>query len=457
MNSLDIIKEARFALKSLTVYRNLLQDKVFESLSCLLECFFTGSEALDPEKTLHYYCQLFNYLSTSDRFISLKNYIIESIILNENPFSLQAEKREFSMIDSALKEAAKSDLHCLEAISRLSSEHIKDYLLNCPTLNIFKNIINNLPSWNMSFESIKNAPASYISEEDLYSLKEKLWNHDNWNLYLEQLCNFYNKWGCGIFSRYKAFIWEHSGTCGFLKGVESPDPITLSDLIGYEEERQIVIENTLHFLRNYPANNILLYGDRGTGKSSTVKAILNEFFKMGLRVIEVPKKDLIDFPKIIDLVEKRKHKFIFFVDDLAFEDNEENYTALKAVLEGSLEIKPANVLIYATSNRRHLIKEKFSDRAGLHSGIKEDEIRAGDTIQEKLSLSDRFGITVSFISPDKKKYLKIVEGIAVKRGLNVDTEYLHTEALKWELWYNGRSPRTARQFIDWLESKLSEK
>ncbi|MGB9793080.1 MAG: ATP-binding protein, partial [Thermacetogeniaceae bacterium] len=221
-----------------------------------------------------------------------------------------------------------------------------------------------------------------------------------------------------------------------------------------EAERAEVIENTIHFLSGFPANNVLLYGDRGTGKSSTVKALLNEFHERGLRLVELPKEYLSDFPEVLRKLKGRCLKFIIFIDDLAFEDSAESYTALKAVLEGGLESRPSNVVVYATSNRRHLIKEKFSDRGGLHYGSPDDEVRAHDTIQEKLSLADRFGITVIFPSPDKEQYLKIVEGIAAKRGLNIEKEQLHEEALRWEKRNNGRSPRTARQFVDWLEGHL---
>jgi predicted AAA+ superfamily ATPase len=204
-------------------------------------------------------------------------------------------------------------------------------------------------------------------------------------------------------------------------------------------------------LKGFPTNNVLLYGDRGTGKSSTVKAILNEYHTQGLRMLEVPKAYLADFPLIIRHLKNRTQKFIIFVDDLVFGDNEETYTSLKAVLEGGLESKTPNILIYATSNRRHLIKEYFSERAGLQSSNHDEEVHAGDSMQEKLSLADRFGISVVFSSPNQNRYLKIVKGIAARRNLDIDQERLHREALQWALWYNGRSARTARQFVDWIE------
>ncbi len=219
----------------------------------------------------------------------------------------------------------------------------------------------------------------------------------------------------------------------------------------YQNERSMVIANTLQFLKGYPSNNVLLYGDRGTGKSSTVKAILNEYHTQGLRMLEVPKASLADFPLIIRHLKDRTQKFIIFVDDLVFGDNEENYTSLKAVLEGGIESKTSNILIYATSNRRHLVKEYFSERAGLQSGNHNEEVHAGDSMQEKLSLADRFGISVVFSSPDQKRFLKIVAGIAVSRNLKIDKERLEKEALQWTLSYNERSARTARQFVDWIE------
>jgi predicted AAA+ superfamily ATPase len=228
--------------------------------------------------------------------------------------------------------------------------------------------------------------------------------------------------------------------------------INMDDLYSYERERREVLENTLQFLKGYQANNVLLYGDRGTGKSSTVKALVNEYHGKGLRIIEVPKGYLSDFPEIIRLLRGRSQKFIIFVDDLTFDDSTANYTALKAVLEGGLESRPSNVVIYATSNRRHLVKERFSDRP---DSLDTDEIHKNDSVQEKLSLADRFGITVIFTAPDQERYLEIASALAEQRGLQVQQNILKKEALKWANRHNGRSPRTARQFIDWLEGHLA--
>jgi len=454
------VKNAGLALNSLSIYRNILNDPLISKLYRLVK--YTGSENFHLNKAVELYnCFFFELVSTSSK--SFKEYMIEKILFDENPFSFQAEMREFKYIDSALKNAAANDLDLLQNICALSSGDIKKYLLKYCSTDVESSIIGNLPSWDAKHgdgslvsrsETREPSPCFAHNESSWEPISKALHSNISWSGYIEKLSGFYRKWGCGMFARYRAFVWNSTGNAGFLAGVENPDPIALSDLISYDSERSEVIDNTLMFLKGYPANNILLYGDRGTGKSSTVKAVVNEYYREGLRIVEVQKKHLLDFPNIVRILRNRNLKFIIFVDDLAFEDNEENYTALKAALEGGLESKPQNVLIYATSNRRHLIKEKFSDRAGLQSGSAEDEIRAVDTMQEKLSLSDRFGMTVVFSSPDKSKYLEIVEGIAARRGLTADREQLHREALKWELWYNGRSPRTARQFVDWLEGHL---
>ena len=443
------INAVRLALSSLSVYRHLLEEKVITELLSLLD--YISSDKFELCKATSLYNQFFFSLANSNapmwQLNSLKDLIIDRIIFDENPFTRRAEAQDFCCMDKALKAATSNDLRCLNTVSRLSSSTVKAHIAKyCSPPE--SDVTVSLPSWEFQ-ESL-----SFCGDEAI--IKEVFYSGKDWSVCVEVLSNFHRKCGCGIFARYKGFIWERTGNHGQLKGISAHDPIALCDLIGYDVERSEVINNTLQFLRGFAANNVLLYGDRGTGKSSTVKAILNEYHSQGLRIVEVPKMRLIDFPAIIRELKGRAQKFIIFVDDLAFEDKEENYTALKAVLEGGLESKPHNVLIYATSNRRHLIKEKFSDRLGLQSSDPNDEIRAADSMQEKLSLADRFGITVVFSSPDKYKYLEIVEGIAAKRGLEMDKEMLHKEALKWELWYNGRSPRTARQFVDWLEGQIKK-
>ena len=218
----------------------------------------------------------------------------------------------------------------------------------------------------------------------------------------------------------------------------------LSDLKNYELQRRQVIDNTESFVNGYPANNVLLYGDRGTGKSSTVHAVLNEYAPQGLRMIEISKSDIPDLTLIREQLAESPMKFIIFIDDLCFDSHDDSFGELKAALEGSLSGRKHNTIIYATSNRRHLIKESFSDR--------ENDINRNDIMQEQLSLSDRFGLSITFINPNKKDYLDIVEKIAQDRGLNVNLDRLFLVAEQWASKKGGRSPRCARQFIDFVES-----
>ncbi len=437
------LEELRLKLNSISVYRTMLEDKLLKSLQLFLERIF--SEKTDLNGFVSCYNSIYFDLISMKQQKSFREYVIDLIITDENPFSWAAERMEYENINTLLVKAASNDLRTLDEISKVSSDVFKEYALQYLCTSGFEAaVVNSLSDWSNC------EPESFDG-----TLKELLYKNDAWDRFVRELSDFYKTNGTGIFSRYRAFIWDKEGTSGSLKGIDTPDPVMLSDFIGYETERSEIIGNTEQFLKGYSANNILLYGDRGTGKSSTVKALVNEYWKKGLRIVEVPKNNLVDFPKIIAQLKDRKQKFIIFIDDLAFEDEEENYTSLKAVLEGGLRSRPLNVVIYATSNRRHLIKEKFSDRLGLQSGNADDEIRSQDTIQEKLSLADRFGMTIVFSSPDKNRFLEIVEGLAAKRGINYDRDKLVREALKWEMWYNGRSPRTARQFIDWLEGNCS--
>ena len=246
---------------------------------------------------------------------------------------------------------------------------------------------------------------------------------------------------------------------GKLRPAGNCDPVSLADLSGYREERQVVISNTLRFLSsggkdgaNLPlANNILLYGDRGCGKSATVKAVCNEYAERGLRLVEVRKSELASLPAVIGMLAGRGPRFILFIDDLSFGSGDGDFMMLKAMIEGGIETIPPNVVIYATSNRRHLVKEPRSDRPASSS-----DVRAFDTMQEQLSLADRFGITVIFSSPSQDEYLDIAEFIARKHGVLPEDAGMdrlkgfRENALRWERWFNGRSPRTAAQFVEWL-------
>lgn len=213
-------------------------------------------------------------------------------------------------------------------------------------------------------------------------------------------------------------------------------------LIGYESQKQILTKNTEAFLSGKKANNVLLYGDSGTGKSSSIKALLNEYYKDGLRMIEIYKHQFKYLPSIIQELQSRNYKFILFMDDLSFEEFEIEYKYLKAVIEGGLEKKPDNILIYATSNRRHLVKQTWSDRQD------QDEVNINDAKQEKISLSSRFGVKILYTHPNRQNYLEIIDGLAKQYNLQIPQEELHQKALTWEIRYGGFSGRTAKQFIN---------
>lgn len=259
------------------------------------------------------------------------------------------------------------------------------------------------------------------------------------------LTEFYREYGVGKFGLHKAFRILHDDTGVNVVPILNIAHVHLDDLVGYEIPKQKLIENTEAFVEGRRANNCLLFGDAGTGKSSSIKAIANAYYDKGLRIIELYKHQFQDLNDVIAQVKNRNYKFIIYMDDLSFEEFETEYKYLKAVIEGGLEKKPENVLIYATSNRRHLIKENFSDKEG-----RRDQLHASDTVQEKLSLVSRFGVTIFFCAPDKKQFQEIVSTLAKRHGVEMPQEELLLEANKWELSHGGLSGRTAQQFIDYL-------
>jgi len=284
-----------------------------------------------------------------------------------------------------------------------------------------------------------------------FEMKEKLLKESNHPTgLLPEICSHFLENGFGLFGHYRAFRWDSAKKA--LEGVEHPDPIRLEDLVGYDEQRKPLLENIQAFVSGKPANNVLIYGERGTGKSSTVKALLNAYQRQGLRLVEIHSSDLKDFPVLLKTLRGRQEKFVLFVDDLSFEENETQYKSLKALLEGSAEAAPRNVILIATSNRRHLIPEYFNER---EEGVRKDgEVHGQDSVEEKLSLSDRFGLVVSFYSPDQETYLRIVDSWAKFEGIRMPAPELHARALQWEKANNVRSGRTARQFINDLKGKI---
>ncbi len=260
---------------------------------------------------------------------------------------------------------------------------------------------------------------------------------------------FYRDFGVGKFGLHKAFRLRSENGEVLIEPITNIAHVYLEDLVGYESAKKKLIDNTEAFLDGRSANNCLLYGDAGTGKSSSIKGILNRYYDRGLRVIEVYKHQLRDLNDVITQIKSRNYRFIIYMDDLSFEEFETDYKYLKALIEGGLEKKPGNVLIYATSNRRHLIRENYSDKEEIR-----EDMHTSDTVQEKLSLVHRFGVTIYFGSPDKKEFDHIVEVLAQRCGVSMDREELIAQANKWELQHGGLSGRTAQQFIDYVTGTL---
>ena len=361
-----------------------------------------------------------------------QSYLVGRILDDENPFSLGAEKDASS---TSVVEQARRDLRTLQELFQIEAE---------PLLDAVERAVPGLKVWVPWTE-----PDLETEDSHRGTLARKLADADDWGADAELLADFYARHGAGAFNRCRAFRWRAGG----LHPVSEPDPVRLAQLVGHENEREPLLENTERFLAGLPAHHALLYGLPGTGKSSTVKAVANEYAEKGLRLVEVAKEDLGGLPRVLDELRGRGPRFILFVDDLSFEEHEVEYKALKALLEGSVEEPPDNVRLYATSNRRNIIRESFSDRE--EDGLS-DDVHACDTMQEKLSLVARFGLRITFPSPDQEQYLEIVRGLAREREIEISETLLIERALLWDRWHAGRSGRTARQFVDELEAGLAD-
>ena len=361
-----------------------------------------------------------------------QSYLVGRVLDDENSFSLGAERGEIR--PSVLAQAGR-DLRTLRQIFALDAAVL------------LGRVESAVPALSGSWVPWTNPEP--VEDSQRRAIARKLSAAKDWWACAELLAGHYARHGAGPFGRHKAFHWRE----GRLRAVSRPDPVSLDELVAYEREREPLIRNTERFLAGLPAHHALLYGLPGTGKSSTVKAIMNEYADEGLRLVEVRKEDLGGLPQVLEILRGRGPRFVLFVDDLSFEEHEVEYKALKALLEGSVEEPPENVRLYATSNRRNLIRESFSERGDGSAG---DDVHARDTMQEKLSLAARFGLRLTFPAPDQERYLEIVAGLAHERGLPVPAEPLRERALLWDRWHAGRSGRTARQFVDELEAALAE-
>ncbi len=433
---------ARRAAARLSILRGVLDDAAGRAWLEVLASI--SAPTPDPARVAAAYCRLLALLAQEVELgaeplvgDAWQHHLLSRLLDDENAFSLKAERAPWTRIGPALLAQARADLAALQCCYRVGGAaivHAAARIADVPAV-----------PWSEFRPLVSSARRSARSRMML-----RLAAARDWADCVRDLAGYFAETGVGLFGRHRAFRWIRRDGRGRLEGVHDPDPVRLQDLVGYELERQPVVENTRQFVAGAPANNVLLYGDRGTGKSSTVKALLNEFHGRGLRLIEVAKEHLDDYPEILSVVRGRRERFILFVDDLSFEEHETHYKALKAVLEGSLEARPDNIVLYATSNRRHLVAERFADR---QRASLDDEVHPEDTAQEKLSLADRFGIHAPFLIPDQDRYVRIVEGLAARYRLRLPAGELRRRALLWSQWHNGRSCRTARQFIEALRGE----
>jgi predicted AAA+ superfamily ATPase len=434
-----LARAALCAAERLTVLRSVLEDSIGDAMLAFLRTLDQPAGA-----AAEVYGRLYRLLAEAAELgepgscdDAWQSHLLRRLVTDVNPVSRKAERAGAHAISAALLDAVRHDLRCLQTLYHFDARQAAAAMAD-----LAQELLGSWPQWS-GFAPLGAGPAAPPLARQFAEVQD-------WATLAEALADHYAEAGAGIFALYRAFRWVRMGPGdGRLVGVAPCDPISLDQLIGYQTERGLILKNTEHFLAGLPANNVLLYGERGTGKSSTIKALLNAYGARGLRLVEVPKHALGDYLKIVALLRGRRERFILFVDDLSFSEQETYYKDLKAILEGSLEARPDNVLVYATSNRRHLVAERFSDR----DATPDAEIRIMDTVQEKLSLSDRFGLTVVFQAPDEQRYLEIVQGLAQQRGVDLAPAELRRQALQWVAWHNGRSGRTARQFVDFLAAE----
>ena len=371
--------------------------------------------------------------------------IVDAILTDDNPFTRAcARAGRPAEVPPSLRRAAAEDLRRLQKLAHITPPELEQALAD-----------RGLP-WPANLlagpeRGVLASPATRPRADLVSRLHRAFARSSDWGELVEELMAYHQAAGAGPFARYVAFRWEHrprpgsAEPAGELFGIPYPDPIRLEHLVGYEAERARVVTNTERFVRGLPAHHLLLYGPRGTGKSATVKALVHAFGDRGLRLVELPRAYLPDLPEVVRRLREQPLRFVLLVDDLSFEEGEAVQRELKAALEGTVEAWPPNVVVYATSNRRHLVQEPAA-QDGL--------ARPQDEVNERISLADRFAVTVIFPAADQELYLRIVEELAARAGVDLDRQTLRQRALRWAMWHNERSPRTARQFVEELRGEL---
>ena len=427
-------------ISKLILYGNMEEDAILVQLGEIFRRF--DEKTADKAQLIKdIYTQLKHILEVATDYGFDKNlwhnYLTFLLITNENPFSLTCEK--VGANDGTINTFAKNDFRVFRNLFFYDFSIIEKEL----GIDCFSILENYKAIGKKEFMYNKNV------SEKVQSLSDKLARTKDENEFFDAVTGFYRDYGVGMFGLNKAFRIEDRTEPGpvLFRPINNMDKVMLSDLVGYEIQKKKLIDNTEAFVSGKKANNVLLYGDSGTGKSTSIKAIVNAYYDRGLRMIEIYKHQFKDLSSIIAQIKNRNYKFIIYMDDLSFEEFEIEYKFLKAVIEGGVETKPENILIYATSNRRHLIKESWKDRTDMEHT---NDIHRSDTMEEKLSLVHRFGVTVHYGKPTQKEYFHIVNELAKKNGIDMEEQQLNQQANAWELAHGGISGRTAQQFINHL-------
>jgi predicted AAA+ superfamily ATPase len=440
------IQTTLHAVHGLTLLRGIFDDAIGKAVLHLLHKIVTSEP--DATEIALAYSQAFNELAMTvqDEEMAFlpdawQAYLVSRLLDHDNPWSRFVERYGSARIPVALRQQGERDLRALQRLFQITAE-------------TFLNLTQEMVSSSMPVLRDAWIPwcnLGIATEAEAFSTRGALMQYiaecDDWAALVGPLEQHWARHGAGPLARYHVFRWL--GTDEGLQGIAHPDPVQLSNLIGYGREQARLKANTERFLAGLPAHDALLYGPPGTGKSSTVKALVNAYADQGLRLVEVRKEYLGDLPQIVSRLRDRAPHFILFIDDLSFEEHEIEYKVLKMLLEGTAEARPANVLVYATTNRMNLVREYFSDR-----GKPTEDVNWRDTMEEKQSLAHRFGLRVTFMSPDQERYLSIALGLARQRGITLSEEALRERALQWERQHIGRSGRVARQFVDELEAEL---
>ncbi len=424
----------------LMIYRNLDYGKILQDMTFLIEHEGSGYYNQEDLRTLFFEC-VNGILELSEQHGLEGNlwhtYLTFLLVNDENAYSTACEIR--GTIEGSINEVALHDFAIMKE------------LFNYDVQELGRNLGATAHELLFDYKGTKQEGHVYNRRirDRICTLAVHLAETKTPRDFKEVMTQFYKEFGVGKFGLHKAFRVEHTEEGAKIVPITRIAHVRLDDLVGYEIPKKKLIENTEAFVRGRKANNCLLFGDAGTGKSTSIKAILNQYYEEGLRMIEVYKHQFQDLNDIIAQVKNRNYKFIIYMDDLSFEEFEIEYKYLKAVIEGGLERKPENVLIYATSNRRHLVREQWSDK----NDRRDDDLHTSDTVQEKLSLVARFGVSIFFVGPDKKEFQKIVLELAKRNQIQMEKSELLLQANQWEMTHGGRSGRTAQQFIDYLLGK----